>query len=227
MTASPLAGTQAPAGAPPRLAFAVAGAEPARYAAVPTLVLKLRVERVGGGEVRSIALNTQLRIAATRRSYDDRAEQALYEVFGPPEQWSRSLRSFLWTNVSLQVPAFTDSTEVELAIVCTYDFDVTAAKYLNALEDGEVPLELHFGGSVFYPGEGGQLRVAPMSWDMEAEYRLPVQVWRDLMDRYFPNSAWLRLRKDSFDRLYAFKARRSLLSWEDALDALLDEAQDS
>jgi hypothetical protein len=47
-----------------------------------------------------------------------------------------------------------------------------------------------------------------------------------MMDHYFPNSAWLRLRRDSFDRLYAYRSRNALPSWERVVDALLDEAQE-
>ena len=30
-------------------------------------------------------------------------------------------------------------------------------------------------------------------WHLESRFRLPVSVWRELMDAYFPNSGWLRL----------------------------------
>ena len=48
------------------------------------------------------------------------------------------------------------------------------------------------------------------------------------MDRYFPNSVWLRVRKDVFDRLYRYKVCNALLTWEEALERLLlDEAERS
>ena len=61
-------------------------------------------------------------------------------------------------------------------------------------------------------------------WDKEAAFGLPVRLWRDLMDRYFPGSAWIRLRRENFDALYRFKGRRALPSWDDAVVALLKEA---
>ena len=45
-----------------------------------------------------------------------------------------------------------------------------------------------------------------------------------MMDHYFPNSAWLRVRKDTFDRLYEYRSRNALLTWERTLDDLLDVA---
>ena len=53
---------------------------------------------------------------------------------------------------------------------------------------------------------------------------LPVPVWRDLMDLYFPNSGWIRLRRDTIDALSRYKADRALPTWEDAFELLLKEA---
>jgi hypothetical protein len=215
---SPVAGLE-PA---PELRFSIQDAGVLDYAAVPTLRFGVRIE--SSGAIRSLALNVQVRIAATRRRYDDAEEERLAELFGRPEQWGRSLRSLHWQNVALQVPAFTDSTVVELPLTCTYDLEVVASQYLHALEDGEVPLEFLFAGSVFYPGAAGQLQVRPISWDQEAEFRLPVAAWDRMMDRYFPDSAWLRLPRESFDRLHAYRARNALLTWEATVEALLRDA---
>lgn len=188
------------------------------YAAVPTLRFTLRVE--SSEEVRALSLNVQVRIAATQRTYSDAEEEGLREVFGDPEQWGRSLQSLHWTNLAVQVPAFTGSTLVDLLVTCTYDLEVTAAKYLSGLDDGEVPLEFLFGGTVFY---GERLQVRPLPWSAEASYRLPVSVWRNMMDRFFPGSAWLRVDRETFDRLHAYRARGAHLSWDDAIVSLLGD----
>jgi Family of unknown function (DUF6084) len=218
-SARPVAG----ASSPPELSFTVRDGGVLDHAAVPTLRFALRVD-AGGRDVRSLALNVQVRIAATRRAYDERAQGRLVELFGRPDEWGRSLRSLHWTSVTLHVPPFSGATDVELPVTCTYDFELTVARYFNALEEGEVPLEFLFSGTVFYAAADGRLQVGRVSWDEEAEYRLPVAAWREAMDRHFPDSAWLRLRRESFDRLYAYRADRTLLSWEDAIDSLLREA---
>jgi hypothetical protein len=46
-------------------------------------------------------------------------------------------------------------------------------------------------------------------------------MWRDAMQAAFGDSAWLRLPRDTFDRLYAFRAQRGLASWEAAIEELL------
>ena len=56
----------------------------------------------------------------------------------------------------------------------------------------------------------GALQVSQIPWDKEARYRLPVHVWQQMMDLYYPNTAWLCLRKDVFDRLYHYKVRRGI-----------------
>ena len=215
----------APAASSPELEFAVQSAHAVKYAVVPTLGFDLRVGRLDGGSIRSVALNVQLRIAATQRSYTPAEQERLAEVFGLPEQWSHTVRSLLWTNTTAHVPPFTGTTVFELKVPCTYDFEVTATKYLQGLEGGQVPLEFLFSGTVFYADPDGRLQVASISWDREAECRLPVAVWTEMMDQHFGDSAWLRLRRESFNRLYAYKARNVLASWEDAVDALLRGAE--
>ena len=207
------------------LDFAVEGAEVLEFAAVPSLLFKLRIENLGEEPIRSVALNTQVRIAATQRHYDAAEQERLLEVFGETHRWGSTLRSLLWTHTILQVPPFSESTVVDMPVPCTYDFEVIAAKYFYALEDGEVPLEFLFSGTVFYAGEGGRLQVARISWEKEAQFRLPVRVWKETMEHYFPNSAWIRLRRDAFDQLYDYKVRRGLPTWEAAVEALLHASE--
>ena len=68
------------------------------------------------------------------------------------------------------------------------------------------------------------LQVAPISWDKEAKYRLPVKVWKDLMDVYYPNSAWLALRRDTFEKLYQYKVREGIPTWEEAIERALERS---
>jgi uncharacterized protein DUF6084 len=214
------------AGSIPELAFAVREAAPLQYAAVPTLRFGLGIESVGGRPVRSILLDVQIQINARRRGYDPAVRERLFELFGAPEGWSTSLRTLLWTRTTVVVPPFNESTTVDVAVPCTYDLEVAASRYFDALADGDVPLEFLFSGSVFYTPASGLLQTARLSWNYDADYRLPVRVWKETMERHFPGSAWVRLSRDSFDRLAAYKARHALPTWEHALDALLPEDEE-
>ena len=209
----------------PDLNFRVEGAEVLEFAAVPSLLFKLRIENGEEEPIRSVALNTQIRIAATQRHYDTMEQERLLEVFGEPNRWRNTLRSLLWTHTVLQVPPFSGSTVVDMPVPCTYDLEVIAAKYFYALEDGEVPLEFLFSGTIFYAGEDGRLQVARISWEKDAEFRLPVRLWKEMMERYFPNSAWIRLHRDAFDQLYDYKIRRGLPTWETTIEALLHASE--
>jgi hypothetical protein len=208
----------------PALELRVNGVEAVAHAVVPTLAFRLHVD-AGGRDVRSLALNVQIRIDAPRRRYAPEERERLFELFGLPRDWGRTLRSLRWTTVSLTVPPFVGETTVELPVPCTYDFDVVATKYLHALDGGEVPLEMLFSGTVFYAGPGGALRIAHVPWDREAEFRMPVRLWKDVMDRYFPGTAWLRVGTTAFDRLNAYRVRMALPTWDAALEALLAEAE--
>ena len=200
------------------LGFSVLGAARVEHTAVPTLRFALGVS--SETPVRSVLLDVQIQIAARRRGYDASAHERLFELFGPVADWGTALRTLLWTRTTLVVPAFEGSTVVDLDVPCSYDLEVAASRYLDALSDGDVPLEFLFSGSVFYTGSAGELQTTRLSWESEAGYALPVRVWKETMERYFRGTAWVRLSKDSFDRLSAYKSRNALASWDEALEAL-------
>ena len=207
------------------LSFAIAGARAEPYPAAPLLSLRLRVAETSGVPVHAITLSVQVRIEPQQRRYDARESGALVELFGPPERYGDTLRTLLWTHVSATVLAFEDETELDLAVPCSYDFDVAANKYLRALEDGEIPLVVQFSGTVFVRADDGGVAAELVPWSCEARYRLPVAVWRATMDAFFPNSAWIRIDRDTFDELYAFKCAGGFPTWEAALARLCAEAK--
>jgi hypothetical protein len=210
----------AEAGPVPEVAFAVQDAARVPHAAVPTLRFVVRADS-GGAAVRSILLDTQIRIGARRRRYDAAATDRLFELFGPREDWGTNLNSLLWTRTTTVVPPFTGETAINLDVPCSYDLEVAASRYLDALGDGEVPLEFLFSGALFYSGADGRLQTARISWEAEAEYGLPVAVWKETMDRHFPGSAWLRVDKATFDRLCTYRSTRALPTWAAVFDELL------
>jgi Family of unknown function (DUF6084) len=206
----------------PDLGFSIEGAEVAALAATPTIGLKLRVTNGDPQDaIHSVALRCQIQIEVTRRRYAAEEQQRLRDLFGEPERWSQTLKNLLWTHVTVNIPPFQDTTVVDVPVPCTFDFNVAATKYFHGVAEGEVPLCVMFSGSVFYSLEGSNMQVAPISWDKEARYRLPIQVWRDMMDAYYPGSAWLCLRRDVFERLYDYKVRNGIPTWEEALETML------
>ena len=205
------------------LRFEVLDAATERHAAVPTIALRTRVEEAGGERVHAAVLRCQIRIEPQRRRYSVAEEEKLYELFGETPQWGHSLRPFTWTHVATTLGGFDGTTEFDLPVECTYDFEVAAAKYLHGLGDGEIPLLLLFSGTVFTSGTKGFAAV-PLSWSTEASFRLPVDVWRTTMDAYYPGAAYVRLGRDTLDDLQHFKAQRGLPTWDQAFAQLLKEA---
>jgi Family of unknown function (DUF6084) len=206
----------------PDLQFQIEGAHAVPYAAAPILALKLRVTNTLENEpVHSLALNCQVQIEPARRHYAPGEQEKLLDLFGEPERWSRTVRALLWMNTTIAVPAFTGSIIVDLQLPCSFDFNIATTKYFHAIESGEIPLCILFSGTVFYCGEEGALQVAQVPWNREVNYRLPAATWKQMMDTYYPNSAWLRLERDTFDRLYQYKVRHGILTWEQLLDKLV------
>ncbi len=209
----------------PVLKLDVVDANAETYAAVPTLRFTIGVECTGGSDrVQSVMLTSQIRIAVERRTYASTEQEKLAELFGTADRWGDTLKSLYWTHATTVIPSFQQKTEFALLVPCTYDFDVVTAKYFAGLSKGEVPLDFLFSGSVFYQDDEGQLQTARLNWDVESRFRMPVSVWKEMIDHYFPNSSWLRLERDTIEKLYAFRAAHSLQTWEKTLDVLLDSA---
>jgi hypothetical protein len=210
----------------PDLNFQIEGAEPQPFAAAPLLLFKLRVSEAvaagaGSTPIHTVVLRCQVRIEPARRSYEARQQERLLDLFGTPERWGQTLRPMLWTHVSTVVPPFEGSSAADLPVPCSYDFNLAATKYFDALDRGDIPLCFLFSGTIFYQAAEGALQVAQIPWEKEASFRLPVATWRGLMERHFPNTAYLCVRKDVFDRLGRFRSRCGLPSWEQALERLL------
>ncbi len=206
----------------PDLTFQIEGVSVPAHAALPALDFVLRIRNAPAEEeIQSVLLHCQVRLEVTRRSYSRLEQEKLKDLFGPPEQWSRSLHSLYWTNATTVVVGFSGATLVDLILPCSFDFNVAATKYFGAQLEGEIPLLFLFSGTVFYRTGTGLLQAAQISWQRENEYRLPVHVWREMMDRFYPDGVWLCLRRDVFDRFYAYKVDRGMTNWEAALESLL------
>lgn len=206
----------------PDLQLAIESAEVVQYAAAPLLSFKVRITNNPSEEIiHTVALRAQIQIEVARRKYDANEQSRLLDLFGEPDRWGQTLRNMLWTHASVVVPRFTGGVLTDIPVPCSFDFNVAATKYFHGVTDGDLPLCFQFSGTVFYQAEDGPLQVAPVSWDKEAKYKLPGKVWKNLMDVYYPNSAWLALHRDTFEKLYQYKMREGILTWEEAIERAL------
>ncbi|MGW2276166.1 DUF6084 family protein, partial [Streptomyces yangpuensis] len=202
--------------------FSCTGVRADPYAAGPTLVFRLRITADPDTRVHAMALRCQIRIEPARRGYGPAEAEGLADLFGERSRWGTTLQPVQFAQVSVMVPGFTGETETDLVVPCTYDMDIAATRYFEALQDGEVPLLMLFSGTAF-AGDGG-FRVEPVPWDREAAYRMPVAVWREMVEQHFPGCGWLRLPADMMAELLAYRSRHALASWEATVRALLDAA---
>jgi len=205
------------------ITFEVTGIAPEPYALTPTLIASVGV--ASDEPVHALALRAQVRIEPLRRRYTDAEAAGLLDLFGPRQRWAQTQRSFLWQHATAMVPGFTGTTEVALPLPCSYDFEVTASKYLHALSGGTVRLQFLFSGPVFTPGTSG-FSVQQIPWDREDDYDMPVAVWRDLMAAHFPGAGFVRLRHDTVAALVAYKSARGLLDLDSAVESLLESVRE-
>jgi uncharacterized protein DUF6084 len=201
--------------------FEVVGAEPVAHAAAPTLRFTLRVSEPSERPLHAIALSAQINIDPARRTYDPETRERLVELFGPAERWASTTRSFLWTQVGALVPEFTGSADFTLTVPCTYDLEISAAKYFYSLPDGEIPLTFHFSGTILY-SDAGKVQIAMVPWSCSAKYKLAVADWKAMMALYYPGGGWVRLETATLDRLQERKAESGLPSFDACVTELLD-----
>ena len=207
------------------LVFDCVGAHAEPYAVAPSMSLTLRIAETTGIKADAIALRCQIRIEPTRRRYSDAEAERLNDLFGDTQRWADTLKPLQFTTVSMMVPGFTGSTELDLPVMLSYDLEIGSTRYFAGLEDGEVPLLLLFSGTVF-SAPGGRLQVQQVPWSKEASYRLPVSIWREAIEAHFPNSAWIRMSLQTLDALQQFKTRQALPTWDATITALLKQADD-
>jgi hypothetical protein len=196
-------------------------AEP--YAVAPQLTARLRVEETTGQRVHAIALRCQVRIEPQRRRYEAAEQEKLLGLFGERARWVDTLKPFQWMQCHTTVQGFTGRTDADLALPCTYDLEVIGARYLHALDAGDVPLTFLFSGTVFTRGSNG-FGVEQIPWSCEARHDLPVSVWRQMIESYYPNTGWLRISSDVLTALAGYRARHGLISWDETMQKLLAAA---
>ena len=207
------------------LVFDCVGARAEQYAVAPTMSLTLRIAETTGVKVDAIALRCQIRIEPTRRRYSDAEAERLNDLFGDTQRWADTLKPLQFTTVSVMVPGFAGSTELDLPVMLSYDLEIGSTRYFAGLDDGEIPLLLLFSGTVFSTVDG-RLQVQQVPWSKEASYRLPVSVWREAIEAHFPNSAWIRMNLQTLDGLQRFKTREALPTWDATIAALLERASE-
>lgn len=200
--------------------FAVLDVVPEPYTVAPMLTARVGIVAVGDEPVHAMSLKCQVRIEPLRRGYSEDEAVGLVDLFGPRERWSNTQRTFLWQHSETMVQGFTGATEADLNLECTYDFEVTGAKYMHALRDGNIPLVFLFSGTVFTQGPRG-FAVQQIPWDREDHYNVPVSVWRDLIQQHYPNTGWVRLDHDTVNALADYRSARGLVGFDDAITSLL------
>ena len=100
---------------------------------------------------------------------------------------------------ALLLPSFRGSTQAEIEVLCNYDVELAAAKYFHSVTEGEIPLAFHFNGSVYYSGGDDRLQVVQVPWDTSVDFAMPVSVWKEMIDSYYPFRGWIPVHRDTLD----------------------------
>lgn len=202
------------------LRFAVTSAEPKRNAASPAIVFALDVQT--DEPVEALVLRVQLNIEPQWRAYEPSEKPLLSDLFGEPERWGTTLRSFAWADVSLTVPGFDTATRARVSIPCTYDFDVTATRFFHALGGGEIPLRFLFSGAIFKNAPApAAFSTERIPWSSECAYRLPLGVWHAAMRECYGDDALVRVSRETLDALHRLRSLSGATTWDALLQRMM------
>jgi uncharacterized protein DUF6084 len=205
----------------PGLRLVIEGVRAVPHAAAPTLRFTLGVNDPSGREIFMAGLSVQIQIEPAKRTYGAEERAKLTELFGDPHRWTTTAQRMHWTSESVLLPSFVGSTTAEVEVLCNYDVELAAAKYFHSVDDGEIPLAFHFNGSIYYAGAEGRLQVVQVPWDTTADFTMPVSVWREMIDSYYPYRGWVPVHLDTLDALQRLKARLGAPTFDAAVTELL------
>ncbi len=204
------------------LSFAVERVSPVPNAACPILRFQVQIVNRGIEHIHAIALQAQIQIEPQPQRPNRVELERLEQLFGEPSRWADAEKPLAWSSASVIVKPFAGNTRFELDAPCTFDFNIAATKYFYGLETPDAPLLFDFSGTIF---RGRQ--IAAIKNDCRCRFALPMRVWSDLMDEYYPHSMWLRLPREVFDRMNQFKIDNRIPTWEDVLERLLPAGQEA
>ncbi len=206
----------------PNLRLAVSGVRAIPHAAAPTLSFTLAVDDDSGREVFMAGLSVQIQIEPAKRSLRRRVPGEAHRALrGPaPLDHHRAADALDRPRRCCSRPS-RGRRRANIEVLCNYDVELAAAKYFHSVTDGEIPLAFHFNGSVYYATEDGRLQIVQVPWDTTADFSLPLSVWTEMIDSYYPYRGWVPVHRDTLDALQRLKARSGAPTFDAALTELL------
>ena len=195
-----------------------------RHAALPALEFDVHVTEPTGRQVYVIALSAQIMIEPARRQYTRCGARAARRAVRPAGALGdhdaqpglaprRRARAQLHRRDHLHGP-----------VPCTFDLEIAAAKYFNAVEDGLVPLAFNFNGIDPLPRR--RRAAADVAGPVELLGGVPLRR-RGLAPgdgRLLPERALGALHAETLHALLAEKARRGAPTMDAAIAGLLRDA---
>ena len=198
--------------------FSIVDARAKQNAASPTIAFRLRT--TAATPVDAMVLRVQLRIEPQWRTYDQEEQTLLGDLFGTPDRWHVTLRTFAWADVSLVVPEFEDETEADISVPCTYDFDQAATRFFDVVHSGAIPIRFLFSGPIFRSTSSG-FSTERIPWSSECVYRMPVAVWRDAMRACYGDDALIRINLETLEKLRRYRALSGATTWDEVLERIM------
>ncbi len=208
------------------LLFNVEGVDVEKFSATPLLLFSLRIATAEPQRrIENVMLNCQIRIDPTLRVYSAAERERLGELFGAPSAGAKPCtvccgRTPMWRFRAFRArPWFACRPSARMISASR------ARSFFMAWSKERFRSRFSSAARSSTRMRRTPCRSSRFAGPRRRSFRLQAQMWRDLMDNYYPNCDLLRIGSETFDRLYRFKRRRGLLSFDDVLDELLQQAE--
>ncbi|MDP9228642.1 MAG: DUF6084 family protein [Actinomycetota bacterium] len=208
----------------PWLKFEITGAQFLKYAAAPTLSFAVDINDESGCEIFMASLTVQIQTEPKKRSYTPEERERLTELFGDPKKWGQSAQRLQLSAEKVLLRPFTGTTSVDVEMLCNYDLELAAAKYFHAVDGGTVPMVFHWNGTVYYTDSEDKLQMVQIPWDTVSDHQLDIDVWKRMMDHYYPHRGWVPVQSETLEALRKLKTERGLMTFDDTVRYLIGEA---
>jgi hypothetical protein len=186
----------------------------------PTLAFTIRIAELTGANVHAIALRCQIRIEPRRRRYTDTETDRLVDLFGEASRWTETLQPMQLATVSAWCPGSPARPARSFGAVQLRPGDRV---------DAVLPRARGRNGGAAVAGSAAQCssRTAADTRSSSCRGRRSRGtacrwlLWRDMVERDFPNSGWLRCSRETLEALAATAPGTRCPTWEHTIRSLL------
>ena len=130
-------------------------------------------------------------------------------------------KKLYWGSTNVVVGSFSapSPASCKLRLSCGYDANLSVAKYLETVSEGEIPLELNFDGICFWGGNSQNIS------RRTKDTTIPTSTWRSLVLAYYRNARWIMITSETLKTLEEFRDKWQLHTHDEVIKELIKSSK--